>query len=239
MQFFRISILSALLFSTSLLNLQAAPVFNPLTGHWYEAVLVPDGITWSQSYTNAINRGGYLCTITNADENTFVASLVDTNYYSAPSTFGDILGPWLGGFRRAGEGTWNWVTGEPFSYAPWYPGQPDGYGGSDQRLQYYARFTTGSTWGDHPGEPISGFSLPRGYIVEYDAPKCAATQTNGVVQISWPSFFTNWTLETTPSLSTPILWTPISTNSYQTGAVNIFITVSNTSGNAFYRLRHD
>jgi hypothetical protein len=232
----RTSFWTALLFAAHFLNLHAAPVFNPDTGHWYEAVLVPDGITWSQSYTNAINRGGYLCTITNAAENTFVASLVDTNYYSAPSMFGDILGPWLGGFRRAGESTWNWVTGEPFSYAPWYPGQPDGYGGSDQRLQYYARFTTGSTWGDHPGEPISGFYLPRGYIAEYELPRTFIARTNGSVQVSWRNFFSGWTLESTPSLSSPIVWTPISTNSYQTNALNISVTISNTDGNMFFRL---
>src|ERR1035437_9363910 len=91
----------------------AAVVFFAGTEHWYEAVKVPDGLTWNEAYTNAIHRGGYLCTITNNAENTFAASLVDASYYSGVSINNDILGPWLGGFRHANESNWQWVTGEP------------------------------------------------------------------------------------------------------------------------------
>jgi hypothetical protein len=71
----------------------AALIFFSGTGHWYEAVNVPDGLTWNEACNNAINRGGYLCTITNDAENTFAASLVDASYYSDVSIHNDILGP--------------------------------------------------------------------------------------------------------------------------------------------------
>ena len=219
----------------SVFSAHASVFYFSGTGHWYEPVLVPSGIQWPEANAAATARGGYLCTITNASENTFVASLVDVTYYSGLSINNDILGPWLGGFRHANESQWQWVTGEPFTYVDWYPGQPDGYGGSEQRLQFYARASIGSTWGDHPGTPISGYSLPRGYIVEYDHPPLFTTLTNQVLTISWPQTTNHWVLETTPTLYHP-QWTASSVP-FQTNANGLFINLTNPVGMAFFRLR--
>src|SRR5204863_8376577 len=60
-------------------------------------------------------------------------------------------------------------------------------------------------------------------------------QGNSVV-ISWPLYPNGFTLESTPSLSPPIVWTPvtntpvISNNSYQ-------VTVNSPGGMSYYRLR--
>ena len=172
---FGLLVLESSILPASISLASAAPAYFPGTGQWYEAVYEPNGLTWDEAYTEAINRGGYLCTISNADENVFVASLVDSTYYSDVSINGDRLGPWLGGFRHAFESNWQWVTGEPFGYANWWPGQPDGYGGSEQRLQFYAGASTGATWGDCPSDPPPGYSAPRGFIVEYNYPKLSIT----------------------------------------------------------------
>lgn len=214
----------------------AVPSYFNETGHWYEAVLVSNGVTWPEANAAAARRGGYLCTVTNAAENTFVASLVNVSYYSDASINNDILGPWLGAFRNANDPQWQWVTGEPFSFTAWYSGQPDGYGGSNQKLQYYARFSVGSTWGDHPGTPITGYSLPRGYIVEYNTCPVSMAWTNGIATISWPSTATNWVLETTSSLTSPS-WTTNTPVHYQIDANGFFINVTNPVGTAFFRLR--
>lgn len=214
----------------------ASVFYFPDNGHWYQPVRVPEGIVWTNAYAAAINSGGYLCTITNAAENNFVASLVDASYYSDVSINNDILGPWLGGFRNANESQWQWVTGEPFNYTDWYPGQPDGYGGSDQKVQYYARATIGSTWGDHPGNPIPGYSLPRGYIIEFNQPPLSATLSNQVVTVSGPQLPVGWNLETTPSLSNPA-WTIIPSTQLQLTATGFFLNVTNPVGMAFFRLR--
>jgi hypothetical protein len=129
-----------------------------------------------------------------------------------------------------------WITGEPFGYAPWYPGQPDGAGGPEQRLQFYARFTIGSTWGDHPGTPVAGYSLPRGYIVEYDRPPLAITLSNKTVTVALPELPAGWISETTLSLSNTV-WTTISSDLYQTNANGIIISVTNSVSSAFFRLR--
>ena len=233
----RICGLTTFVFFGVLLNASSEMAYYPATGHWYEAVNVPEGITWDTAYTNAINRGGYLCTVTNDGENTFVASLVDSSYYSGVSVNNDILGPWLGGFRHANSGTWQWVTGEPFNYFNWYPGQPDGFGGSEQRLQYYARATVGSTWGDHPGSPISGYSLPRGFIVEYNYSKLDISSSNHVSTVSWSQVTNTWVLEKCTNLSAaPVTWTPLSTNQSASLTRN-FYAETNQQGAAFFRLR--
>ena len=224
----------------SIFTASAAATYFAGTGHWYEAVKVSDGITWPDAYTNAINRSGHLATITNAAENTFVASLVDISYYSDMSIHGDILGPWLGGFRHANDANWQWVTGEPFSYTDWYPGQPDGFGGSEQRLQFYNNASTCSTWGDATGTPIPGFSLPRGYIVEYEQPPLSISSSNNLSVISWPLPGTGWALETTPALSgVSSIWSLIPSILYQTNLTSIFVTITNQTGTAFYRLRQN
>jgi hypothetical protein len=184
-------------------------------------------------------RGGHLCTITNGAEDIFVASLVDISYYSEVSIHNDILGPWLGGFRHANQSDWQWVSGEAFPYSNWCDNQPDGYGGSEQRSQFYNRASIGSTWGDHPGDPIAGYSLPRGYIVEYDRPLLTAVRSNAITTVSWPQSAVGWALETTPALfGNLVVWSEVPAAEYQTNAASVFIVTSNLTSNAFYRLRY-
>src|SRR6185436_11393637 len=48
-------------------------------GHFYEAVLAPNGITWANAQAAAASSGGYLATITSAGENNFVYGLISGN----------------------------------------------------------------------------------------------------------------------------------------------------------------
>jgi hypothetical protein len=131
------------------------------------------------------------------------------------------------------------VSGEVFLYSNWCSGQPDGYGGSEQRVQFYNRASIGSTWGDHPGDPIPGYSLPRGYIVEYDRPMLTAARSNAVTIVSWPLSASGWVLETTPALpGDSLAWSTVAATEYQTNATSVFIVTSNLTSNAFYRLRY-
>lgn len=146
----------------------AAPVYNAANGHYYDAVLVPSGILWADANAAATASGGYLAAIQDADENAFVFNLVDSDaFFTDISGNGDRLGPWLGGTNSGGS--FHWTDGESLTYTNWYGGQPDGYGGPNQVIQFYAGANRGATWGDHPGTPVQGFELPRGYIVEYNA----------------------------------------------------------------------
>jgi len=153
----------------------AAASFDSATGKWYEAVLVPNGITWGDAEAAAVAAGGYLASPTTAAENTFVFNLISAPaYWTALSINHDFLGPWLGAYASddyTGNATWQWVSGEPFSYAPWGANQPDGYPQNslpNQAIDYYDYASIGSTWGDTPQDGVTGFALPQGYVVEYD-----------------------------------------------------------------------
>lgn len=64
---------------------------------YYEAVKVPEGVTWDEAKAAAEAMGGHLVTIESPNENQFVYGLVasDPGYWSKDGKNGK--GPWLGG----------------------------------------------------------------------------------------------------------------------------------------------
>ena len=143
--------------------------FDAATGHYYQPVSAPAGITWTAAEAAAVAQGGYLASIQNAAENNFVFALISSpTYWTGFSINNDILGPWIGGFSST-PGTWTWASGDTFSYTNWYPTQPDGYGGTPtQAIDYYDSTIIGSTWGDaSPGGNL-GYPLPHGYVIEFN-----------------------------------------------------------------------
>lgn len=134
----------------------AEPVYFPDTGHYYEAVKVPAGISRHAAGAAAIAKGGYLASVSSTAENEFIYSLVnDLSWFTDLSINNDRLGPWLGGISTATG--WQWTTGEAFSFSNWKPGQPDTYAGFLQYLLFYNADGIGASWGDHPGGAIAGF----------------------------------------------------------------------------------
>jgi len=140
-------------------------------GHFYEVILVSEGIYWEIANNAAVTAGGYLATITSAEENAFVHNLVVSN----PDFWNnyEFSGPWLGGFQPEGSmepaGGWQWVTGEPFIYTNWTIGEPDnGTGGTENRLQFWDGRTPlpyAPTWNDR--NPGYADTPPCSYVVEF------------------------------------------------------------------------
>ncbi|MBN2457426.1 MAG: PEP-CTERM sorting domain-containing protein [Sedimentisphaerales bacterium] len=138
-------------------------------GHFYEAVLATDGIDWESANVAEIEAGGYLATLTSAAENAFAFDLVkdDINFWhGVPNSHNPSFiyweGPWLGGVREP-DGTWGWVTGEPFIYTNWAPGEPTDVPAAD-RLAF---FGYGSIANPEWNDDKHGESSYKGYIVEY------------------------------------------------------------------------
>ena len=75
-------------------------------------------LTWPQARDQALSRGGHLATITSEEEWTRIQSLLG---YALQGKY-----VWLGASDTEIEGVWKWVTGEPWSFTRWLPGQPDG-----------------------------------------------------------------------------------------------------------------
>ena len=148
------------------------PISSGGNGHFYEVVVVPEGIDWGSANSEAIAAGGYLATITSEAENDFIFDLVRVfEEFWSPRIWPEWLplylnGPWLGGFQPEGSpelaGNWQWVTGEPFVFSNWATGEPDNWD-QDDRLQMYAGGTLNdnSKWNDH-----LGVWHTHGYVVE-------------------------------------------------------------------------
>ena len=132
-------------------------------GHWYEGVSAPDGISWLEANEAANASGGYLATLTSAEEDQFVAFTVADPDWLWNWDGSVERGPWFGGFRTPEEcdlSTMNWVTGEPWSYTRWHSGNPnDDCTSGIQFWSYSSR-----TWQDnHDDDPTRA----NGYIIEY------------------------------------------------------------------------
>jgi thiol-disulfide isomerase/thioredoxin len=100
-------------------------VHNPDTGHDYQRIDVP--MTWQEAKEYCERHGGHLATATSAEENQFIYE-----------NFGHDRVCWLGATDEENEGTWKWVTGEPWEYANWFEGEPSNGEGEDGRENYLA-----------------------------------------------------------------------------------------------------
>lgn len=136
-------------------------------GHFYEAVYhVAGARDWHQAQSAAIYRRGYLATITSAEENAFIFSVLRDDQEVWPGG----IGPWIGGFQVVDaiepDGGWEWVTGEPFIYTNWSINQPDNAaGGFEHWLHFYN--STGDAPSPEWNDLSRGVIATNSYIVEY------------------------------------------------------------------------
>lgn len=139
----------------------AAPTTWSVNGHEYD-VIRAEGITWTnaQATAAALGSGWQLASITSAAENTFVSSLLS-------AALPDRSHFWLGASDAKVEGTFEWVTGEAFSYTNWWGGEPNDAGNED----FLALDLRSGAWGwnDAPDTLGAIYGFARGYIIERTA----------------------------------------------------------------------
>jgi hypothetical protein len=160
---------------------RAAPIQWSGNGHFYEAIEVSEGITWTDAKTAAELAGGYLTTITSPEENEFVFNLIDDERF----WIDNATGPWLGGYQPPGspepDGNWQWVTGEPFNYTHWRLYEPSNTGGNENCLHFSEQFGTygirSSFWNDLAGD----LYYLKGYVIEVPEPATILLLTLGLV----------------------------------------------------------
>ncbi len=102
----------------------SSKLVNPANGHSYQRF--DTGMSWTSAKTACANLGGHLATITSQAENDWIW----TNLGASGSI-------WLGGTDSAVEGTWTWITGEPWNYSNWGSGQPDNSRGDQNYLDFW------------------------------------------------------------------------------------------------------
>jgi T1SS-143 domain-containing protein len=133
-------------------------IYDGANGHWYMSGGVGFYELWADAQAAAVAAGGYLVTVTSADENNFVRSLIFENGVDP-----NIDVAWLGASDAADEGVWRWVVGPEAGqqfwqggpagdggfallYANWDPNEPNNVGDED-----YATIVTANSglWNDN------------------------------------------------------------------------------------------
>lgn len=110
-------------------------------GHRYQ--FIHEEMTWQDAQAYCEDIGGHLVTITSQAEQEFV-------YTSLVEKYGVAM---IGLNDAASEGTWEWVTGEPFSYANWDGGEPNNQGDED-----YVFINANGSWNDgHANREYNSF----------------------------------------------------------------------------------
>lgn len=130
-----------------------ATIYN---GHLYQSF--DKHFSWEQAKIYCEQIGGHLATITSADENEALKSLVENQ---AQAWY------WLGGTDEESEGIWKWVTGEEWSYSHWNTAQPDNSGGKEHYLHIYTNKQStvyNGFWNDAP----QTYNTTIGFVCEYD-----------------------------------------------------------------------
>ena len=124
-------------------------------------VFVPEQMTWNEHNERARAMGGHLVSITSAEENEEITRI----------SGGEPV--WIGGIRKGsgngpGADHWYWDDGRSWSYTNWYPGEPNNYGGGENRV--HLGLQAPGTWND-VGEGWRGPAV-------YQIPEAASTESN-------------------------------------------------------------
>ncbi|MFM7132977.1 MAG: C-type lectin domain-containing protein, partial [Planctomycetota bacterium] len=123
-------------------------------GHYYARIR--ESVSWETASQRAGALGAHLATIGSAAENDFIASFAE---------IGTTVPCHIGGIKV--NGSWTWITGEPWSFTNWYIGEPNNQGGQENWLLFYS---SNGFWNDM--EP----NYQADYIVEWSV---SAIDCNG------------------------------------------------------------
>ena len=149
------------------LSFQATPVISQAQ-HASRYELIRGDVSWTQANNACISRGGHLATITSQGEMNELVRMCEA--------YG-VKYCWIGGYTsvRNNAAFGHWITGEPFTFTAWYPGEPS-RNDHDGTPEFYLMLWNVEgvwSWNDQRDDLIAT-GLPYfvgniGYICEYES----------------------------------------------------------------------
>ncbi len=146
---------------------QTAPATSTPTSQAHHYEIYVENISWTGAKEKCEQMGGHLVTITSQEEMDTVVGLAEK---------ADLTFVWLGGRTDGDEG--HWITGEPFSYTAWYPGEPSHYdadGIAETCIElWYVKSNGGWSWNDERDNPFESsygtetMADDMGYVCEWE-----------------------------------------------------------------------
>lgn len=126
--------------------------------HRYE--VVQQQLSWDDARIWCQSRGGHLAAITSAEEAALVEAMLDE---------AGLQAVWLGADNRNTSAGFQWVTGEPFSYAEWGIGEPNNTNGVEYYLMLMKKPVQGWVWNDSRQDGMDVFAADTcGFVCEWE-----------------------------------------------------------------------
>ncbi|MFZ4593940.1 MAG: family 16 glycoside hydrolase [Verrucomicrobiaceae bacterium] len=173
--------------TTSSLPAKPTDTFN---GHRYQ--FVPGSTSWAEAKAKAESMGGHLATITSKEENELLLATFKS-HLSAEATPLKVSMIWLGGIEEQPGSGWKWVTGEPFQFTAWMPGEPNGEKGGRGQIghPFMLNFYSGGTlsgWNDNSADAVLASKM-LGFIVEWDPVATTAPSPSPTALVASPTLW--------------------------------------------------
>lgn len=133
---------------------------EPSAGPTRRYTVVKAVMTWEEARVYCEARGGHLATILDQAQMDAITALL---------TEQGVDTVWLGADNRNSSGGFQWVTGEPFTFAAWGIGEPNNDGGDEHFLMLYRKDGREWVWNDSRERGMELFEQDRcGFVCQWD-----------------------------------------------------------------------
>ena len=149
------------------LDFSAVPVIQQKQ-HSSRYEFIHADVSWTEANDDCIARGGHLATITSQAEMDQLVSMCELE---------GVKYCWIGGYTSIRNGTafGHWITGEPFAFTSWYPGEPS-RNDEDGTPEFYLmlwKVEDEWSWNDQRDDVLASglsyFENNIGYVCEYES----------------------------------------------------------------------